>query len=89
MGFAPEGDEVFYRGEGCDDCFHTGYRGRIGAFEILNITPDLRRAIHSGNRREMEAAVERANLIPIMENCRELIRKGVTTTEEVTRVIGI
>lgn len=89
MGFAPEGSEVFYRGEGCDDCFHTGYRGRIGVFEILNITPDLRRAIHSGNRREMEAAVERANLRPIMENCRELIREGVTTTEEVTRVIGI
>ena len=42
LGLSTEHKHIFYRGEGCADCFNTGYRGRIGVFEILEITPEIR-----------------------------------------------
>ena len=89
MGFPPEGKEIFYRGEGCDRCFHTGYRGRIGVFEILNVTPAVRRAIYSGDHDRLEGAVAQSDFVPIMENCRQLLAEGVTTVDEVERVLGV
>lgn len=87
LGMEP-GDYTFYRGEGCSECFGTGYRGRTGAFEILEVTPDMRRAIHARSLRDLENAMEKTNFHPIMENCRRLILNGVTSVEEVYRVLG-
>lgn len=87
LGMEP-GDYTFYRGEGCGECFGTGYRGRTGAFEILELTPDVRRAIHARSLKELERAVKEANFRPIMDNCRQLILDGVTSVEEVQRVLG-
>ncbi len=87
LGMEP-GDYTFYRGEGCGECFGTGYRGRTGAFEILEVTSDMRRAIHARSLKELERAVEGANFQPIMANCRRLILDGVTSVEEVQRVLG-
>lgn len=83
----PEG-YTFYRGEGCSECFNTGYRGRIGAFEILPITPEIRRAIHARSLRDMEEAVAASGFQPIMTNCRELVLQGITSTAEVQRILG-
>lgn len=82
------GEYIFYKGEGCGECFGTGYRGRTGAFEILTINPAIRRAIHARSLKELETAVEAADFHPIMENCRKLVLDGVTSTEEVHRVLG-
>ncbi len=79
---------TFYRGEGCPECFNTGYRGRIGAFEILSVTPEMRRAIHAGSLRDMEQAIKKAEFQPIMANCRDLVLQGVTSAAEVHRVLG-
>lgn len=87
MGLAP-GDYKFYRGNGCGECFKTGYRGRIGAFEILKVTPAMRRAIHARSLSELEQAVRDADFQPIMENCRQLVLEGVTSAQEVQRVLG-
>jgi type IV pilus assembly protein PilB len=84
----PEGTYQFYRGEGCSECFHTGYRGRVGVFEILTMTPEIRLAIHSRSVQEMEAAVAKSNFIPILQNCAELVQEGVTTVQEVARTVG-
>jgi len=87
LGLEP-GDYLFYKGSGCGECFGTGYRGRVGVFEILPITSDVRRAIHSRSLEKLEAAVESAHFRPIMENCRKLVLDGVTSAEEVHRVLG-
>lgn len=87
MGFPEDSEKEFFKGEGCDDCFHTGYRGRIGVFEILPITAALRRAIYKNDRKAMEEAMENSDFRPLMENCRELILDGITTAEEVERVV--
>ncbi len=84
----PPGDYRFYRGEGCSECFGTGYRGRIGAFEILPFDAAIRRAIHSRSLRDLEEAMSHAQFTPIAENCRKLVLDGVTSSEEVHRVLG-
>lgn len=78
----------FYRGVGCGECFNTGYRGRTGVFEILNVTPAIRHAIHSRSIARLEEAVGEADFQPIMEDCRRLVLEGVTSAEEVHRVLG-
>lgn len=88
LGLPAGGEYKFYRGEGCGECFNTGYRGRTGTFEILTITPAIRRAIHARSLKKLEAAMEKASFLPIMENCRKLVLDGVTSSEEVQRVLG-
>ena len=87
MGFPP-GAYEFSRGEGCGECFNTGYRGRIGAFEVLPVTPAMRRAIHARSLKELEQAVQASGFQPIMDNCRQLVLEGITSTEEIHRVLG-
>lgn len=88
MGFPEEEERIFYRGEGCGECFKTGYRERTGVFEILKITHAVRRAIHSQSPGQLEAAIKEADFVPIMENCRQLVADGITTVEEVERMVG-
>ena len=88
MGLTPSEELRFYKGEGCGDCFGTGYRGRVGVFEILELTPAMRRAIHSKSLKALEEATAAANFRPIMENCRQLVLDGVTSSDEVHRVLG-
>ena len=87
LGLAP-GNYRFYKGEGCGECFGTGYRGRTGSFEILSINPAIRRAIHSRSLKELEAAMELTDFHPMIENCRKLVLDGLTSSEEVQRVLG-
>lgn len=88
LGLSPEESYTFYRGEGCSECFHTGYRGRIGVFEILTMTSDIQKAIHSRSLSALQDAIRQSDFVPIMKNSTELIRDGITTVEEVLRVIG-
>lgn len=81
-------DRQFYRGQGCGECFNTGYRGRIGVFEVLPVTPEVRRAIYAHSLHQLEEAMGRADFRPIMEDCRRLVLEGITTPEEVQRVLG-
>ena len=84
----PAGDYLFYNGAGGAECLGTGYRGRVGVFEILPVNPAIRRAIHARSLKELEAAMAAADFHPIMENCRKLVLNGVTSSEEVHRVLG-
>lgn len=84
----PVGERLFYKGTGCGDCFGTGYRGRVGVFEILRIDSAIRRAIHAQSLKELETAMAAADFHPIMENCRKLVLDGVTSSEEVHRCLG-
>jgi len=87
LGLRP-GDYLFYRGKGCGECFNTGYRGRTGVFEILTMTPAIRRAINARSDTELEAAIQASEFKPIIESCRQLVLDGVTSPEEIHRVLG-
>ena len=90
LGLSTEHKHIFYRGEGCADCFNTGYRGRIGVFEILEITPEIRPLISRQAGRpaiEQELARAHSEFKTLRENAIQLVEEGITTAEEVQRVI--
>ena len=90
LGLSTEHKHIFYRGEGCADCFNTGYRGRIGVFEILEITPEIRLLISQQAGRpaiEQELASAHSEFKTLRENAIQLVEEGITTAEEVQRVI--
>lgn len=74
---------VCYRGKGCPHCFHTGYRGRIGVFEIFAMNPDARRCIAEGGSGEkLLKCLKKPGHVSMWENCHRLVLDGVTTVEE-------
>ncbi len=76
------------RGQGCDRCRQTGYRGRVGLFELLPMNDDLRSALlHDAERPAMRALAERAGMISLREDGWQKVRAGLTTVEEVARVL--
>ena len=82
-------DAVFYRGEGCPDCYNVGYRGRIAVFEILLVTRRIRSLIAEGaGRTAIEAALKEEGFVSLRENAIRLVLEGVTTADEVLRVIA-
>lgn len=90
LGLSTEHKHIFYRGEGCADCFNTGYRGRIGVFEILEITLEIRPLISQQAGRpaiEQELASAHSEFKTLRENAIQLVEEGITTAEEVQRVI--
>ncbi|MCB0354873.1 MAG: type II/IV secretion system protein [Bdellovibrionales bacterium] len=72
---------------GCDKCRDTGYRGRVGVFSFLQITSDVSKAIREGlGEDEIERRAE--GFESLEEASWKLINTGVTTCEEVERVVG-
>lgn len=88
MGMEREPGLKFYKGRGCGECFNTGYKGRTGVFEILTMAPEVRHAIHARSIKQLEQAVLDCNFRGIWEDCRDLVREGITTVAEVQRVMG-
>ncbi len=74
-------------GKGCDTCSHTGYQGRTGIFELLQVDDDMRALIHN---RAAESEVRNAALAGGMQLMRvdgeRLVQAGITSLEEVVRV---
>jgi type IV pilus assembly protein PilB len=81
----PATTKKLYRGEGCDECFHTGNRGRTGIFEILEITEPIRKLINeeAGSDKIMKAA----KLKTMAMRCRQKVKDGLVNPEEFLRVI--
>jgi type IV pilus assembly protein PilB len=77
---------VFYRGMGCDKCKHSGYKGRIGIYEVLEVNQKVNELIlQKALSTELEKA---ANMKTMLDDGIEKVLKGVTTIDEVRRVIG-
>ena len=76
----------FCRGHGCEQCRDTGYRGRIGIFELLPITPELRELIlQKRSSAELKAAVQ-TTMISLQQDALRKAAAGITSLEEVLRV---
>lgn len=83
------GPFTFQKGAGCLNCNFQGYRGRVAAFDVLRVDERLRPIIASApSMQEVErAARESGLLVPMREMCRHLLSSGITTPEEVARVL--
>jgi len=78
----------FYKSVGCDQCNHTGYRGRIGIYEVMRVTDKLRRLIAArATEDQIRDAAVGAGMITLGEDGLSKVKSGVTTPEELLRVV--
>lgn len=82
---------TFYKGQGCIHCNFQGFKGRTGVFEVLSIDERLRPLIAAGADagRIDQVAREAGLLQPLKDYCHHLLVSGVTTPEEITRVLFV
>lgn len=76
-----------WRGAGCEQCIGTGYSGRVGIFELMEMNEELRRLImHNEDASVLTDSARRNGMRNLREDGWEKIARGVTTVEEVLRV---
>ncbi len=76
------------QGVGCQSCNGSGYRGRIGIFEILELDEIMVEAMRSGNPQDFaKAAKESPNFTPLSESALYYLRQGMTTISEVAKLV--
>ena len=76
----------FYRGKGCDVCNRTGYKGRVGLFELLIMNDDLRdMIIRNATTDELRDAAQKYGMITLRKAGMDAVFGGLTTAEEVIR----
>jgi type IV pilus assembly protein PilB len=88
LGFAPEEAKTLktYRGRGCQTCNGTGYKGRVGLYEVMEITDELRELILVGaSALELRKKAIEDGMITLRGSGLEKLRQGITTIEEVLR----
>ena len=79
---------TFYRGRGCERCRQTGYKGRIGIFELMVMTDHLRELVlRKAPTHEIRQAGLEAGMITLRQDAMQKILEGITTMEEALRVV--
>jgi type II secretory ATPase GspE/PulE/Tfp pilus assembly ATPase PilB-like protein len=79
-------DGVFYTGKGCEECRNTGYRGRIGIFELLSLTPELKEMIlQKRSNAELKSTAQKS-MMTMHQDALQKAAAGITSLEEILRV---
>jgi type IV pilus assembly protein PilB len=79
---------TFYRAVGCDQCNQTGYRGRVGIYEIMHVSDKLRRHIaQRGSEASLRDAALASGMTSLGEDGLLKVKAGMTTPEELLRVV--
>ena len=82
--------EGFSEGNGCNQCNHTGYRGRLGVYELLEIDYTLADALRRNDPAAFEnAARAQRGYRPLVHNALEFARQGITSLAEAMRLSGM
>jgi type IV pilus assembly protein PilB len=78
------------RGRGCPECYDSGYKGRMGIHEILDVTEELQRLITTNPAREdLARYLREQNIRTLFNDGMDHVRDGRTTIEEISRVINV
>ena len=90
VGLTPEdlGDRPLYRARGCSECLNTGYQGRIGIFELMVMTDELKNFIltTSDSNQIRKKALSCGDMLTLRQDGLQKVMAGMTTIEEVYRV---
>ena len=89
LGLAPGEEGAVWRAVGCEDCKYSGYRGRTGIYELIEIDDDMRMMIYEGTSEQDILKVARQRYPGIESDGRRRILAGETSIEEVLRVTSI
>lgn len=86
----PAGDVTLERGRGCTACRDTGYRGRVGVYELLVMSDELKRLLlRTVDPPALRALALEQGMRVLRQDAWSKIRAGMTTVEEVLRVLSI
>ena len=87
--FGLEAGEALYRPQGCADCRNTGYRGRVGVFEVIRITSSLAHLIQTrAPLPELHRVAADEGMKSLRHSALEQVRQGTTSLEEALGLIG-
>ena len=89
LGLEPEDDLISYLGEGCLACRNTGYKGRIGIYELLLMSQTISELVlnNAPGYRIRDAGVDEG-MVTLLQDGLTKIRRGDTTTKEVYETLG-
>lgn len=77
---------TFFKGKGCEECRGTGYRGRIGIFELLPLSAELREMVLQKQSNAQLKATAQRTMVTMHQDALDKVASGVTTAEEILRV---
>jgi type IV pilus assembly protein PilB len=80
--------QTIYVANGCKRCLGTGFAGRRGVFELLAVSDSLREAIQKQNQAEIMNAARACVFKSLRQSGYQLVAEGITTFDEVDRVVG-
>ncbi|MDR7523286.1 MAG: type II secretion system ATPase GspE [Armatimonadota bacterium] len=90
LGVTAAGHGTFYRPVGCAACSHTGYRGRVGIFEILTVDESIKALIvRHATDREIRVAARSAGMRTLQEDGLAKVASGTTSLEEILRTVFV
>jgi len=76
-----------YRGKGCEACNGTGYRGRVGIYELLTVTPEIEKLIiNRATSTDLGIAARKQGMKFMFDDGYDKVKSGMTTVEELLRV---
>lgn len=79
-------DMTTYRGEGCEQCGRLGYKGRQGLYEVMSMTPELRRMVlKSASTAELKEQAVKDGMLTLRMDGIVKLKRGVTTLEEIVK----
>jgi general secretion pathway protein E len=80
-------DGQYWQAVGCDKCGHTGYQGRVGVYELLETTDDIRAQIHNrASEADIRVAAQAHGMKTMREDGERWLQNGTTTQAELLRV---
>ncbi|NLH39752.1 MAG: type IV-A pilus assembly ATPase PilB [Elusimicrobia bacterium] len=83
------GKLILYKGKGCDRCTGTGYKGRVGIHEILEVTDPIRKLIiDKADANQIKDIAKKNGMVTLRESAIRKMLMGLTTVEEIIRVTG-
>jgi type II secretory ATPase GspE/PulE/Tfp pilus assembly ATPase PilB-like protein len=87
VGWEHRATELFQKGEGCRECNDTGFKGRVGIYEVLLMDAEIRRMVHEGaSALNIRSYLAETGWRPLQHKALDLVERGESTLEEVLRV---
>ena len=82
--------ETMYKAVGCETCRHTGYKGRVGIYEFMPVSLELKSLISAhGTLNDLKVQAKKEGVEPLRIAGARKVIEGVTTLEEVLRVVPL
>ncbi len=86
---APEAEWKFFKGAGCDACNGSGYKGRVGIYEILTMSDEIKASLSDNvSEYQMRELAKQQGMITMQQDGVLKVLDGLTTVEEILRVAG-